>query len=154
MNDLEKGLILTELAEQLISKGSWCSYTHLQKAVYILQEALQANLGVEYILYKHGPYSFDLEELLLWCQSSYLFEKEYKAGGYGPRLKPTATSKAHRTRFPRLLQRYSKEMAFIAERLGPKGVAELEKLATARFVNRKLEPDATDEQRAKKSPCL
>ena len=31
-----------------------------QKAVYFLQEIFDVPTGIEYILYKHGPYSFDL----------------------------------------------------------------------------------------------
>jgi uncharacterized protein YwgA len=149
MNRLQRGLILTQLADRLISHRSWCGHTHLQKAVYFLQKLLQVELGVQYILYKHGPYSFDLEEELLWCQSACLFEKEYKSAGYGPRLKPTATSEDHRSRFPRLMQQYAKEIDFVAERLGSKGVVDLEKLATALYVTEKLGENATAEQRAK-----
>lgn len=149
MNDLEKGLLLTELADRLIAKGSWCGHTHLQKSVYFLQELLGVDLGVEYVLYKHGPYSFDLEEAVMWCRSAYLLDKEYKAAGYGPQLKPTTTSRNHRSRFPRLLARYAGQMDFVAERLGSKGVAELEKLATALYVTRELGRTATPEQRAK-----
>jgi hypothetical protein len=147
MNDLEKGLILAELADRLIAQGSWCGHTHLQKAVYFLQELLEVDLGLKYILYKHGPYSFDLEEVLLWCQSSFLLEKDYKASGYGPRLKPTGISKDHRSRFPRLLARHTRELSFVAERLGSKGVVGLERLATALFVSRELGDEVTLGQR-------
>lgn len=150
MTQLEKGLILTELADRLIERGSWCGHTHLQKSAYFLQELLGVDLGVEFMLYKHGPYSFDLEEVILWCQTKFLLEKEYRAEGYGPRLKPTATSQEHRTRFSRLFEKITNEMDFVAERLGSKGGIELERLATAMHVTRELSDHSTIQQRAER----
>ena len=62
MERLQKAAILTELADQLRREGSWCGHTHMQKATYFLQDLLEVPTGYEFILYKHGPYSFDLSE--------------------------------------------------------------------------------------------
>jgi hypothetical protein len=51
--------LAVELAKQLRAEGSWCGETHLQKATFIIQDMTKANLGYKFVLYKHGPYSFE-----------------------------------------------------------------------------------------------
>jgi len=150
MSPFEQGLLLTEFADQSIAKGVWCGHMYLQKTVFFLQELLHVDLGLEYVLYKGGLYSFDLEAALMWCQATHLLEKEYSREHSEHRLKPTATSQGHRSRFPRLLQKPSKAMAFVVEKLGAKNVVELEKLATALGVTRELGKGATATQRVKR----
>ena len=62
MNRLQRAAVLLTLLEQLQARGSWCGETHVQKSVYFLQDLLQVPLGFEFVLYKHGPYSFDLND--------------------------------------------------------------------------------------------
>ena len=62
MERLQRAAVLLSLIEQLKDRGSWCGDTHIQKTTYFLQELLKVPLGFEFILYKHGPYSFDLED--------------------------------------------------------------------------------------------
>jgi len=40
MDRLPKAAILTRLARELRASGSWCGETHMQKAVYLLQDLL------------------------------------------------------------------------------------------------------------------
>lgn len=60
MERLNRAAVLLNLVETLRSKGSWASETHFQKAAYFLQELLRVPLEFEFILYKHGPFSFGL----------------------------------------------------------------------------------------------
>jgi hypothetical protein len=50
------GAIIKELADA----GSWCGETHIQKTAYVAKELLGVPIAASFILYKHGPYSFDL----------------------------------------------------------------------------------------------
>ena len=84
MERLQKAAILTELADQLRREGSWCGHTHMQKATYFLQDLLEVPTGYEFILYKHGPYSFDLSEEMTTLRADYLIEFDHKSPGYGP----------------------------------------------------------------------
>jgi hypothetical protein len=154
MNRLQRAALLTQLAEQLGDRGSWCGETHLQKATYFLQELLGVPIGMEFILYKHGPYSFDLTEELTWLQAKLLLEKDYRTPGYGPGLRPTETSRELRSRFPVTLDRYARPIDFIASAFGTKGVAALEKLATALYVTRELQEAADVGQRAHRLHAL
>jgi hypothetical protein len=146
--DLCPNALLTQLAEQLGDRGSWCGETHLQKATYFLQDLLGVPVGVEFILYKHGPYSFDLTEELTWLQAKLLLEKDYRSPGYGPGLRPTETSRDLRSRFPVTLGSYARPIDFVASAFGTKGGAVLEKLATALYVTRELGEAADLGQRA------
>ena len=108
MERLQKAAILTELADQLAQEGSWCGETHMQKATYFLQDVLGVPTGYEFILYKHGPYSFDLSEELTALRADYLIEFDHKSPGYGPGLVPTQTSRALRARYPVTLAKYER----------------------------------------------
>jgi hypothetical protein len=138
MDRLQRAAILTELMEQLRANGSWCGETHVQKAMYFLQEVLGVPTNFEYILYKHGPYSFDLTADLTALRADFLMEFNHRSPGYGPGLVPTPTSAELRARYPRTLDIHSRQIKFIAMAFGARGVADLEKLATALFVTREL----------------
>ena len=64
MTRLQRVAVLTKLTEKLHESGSWCGETHLQKAAYFLQELFNVLLVYEFILYKHGPFSFALRDEL------------------------------------------------------------------------------------------
>ena len=133
MDRLQRAAILTELMNQLRANGSWCGETHVQKATYFLQEVLGIQTGFEYILYKHGPYSFDLTADLTALRADFLMEFNHRSPGYGPGLVPTPTSAELRGRYPRTLEAHIPQIKFIATTFGAKGVSDLEKLATAAY---------------------
>jgi hypothetical protein len=126
----------------------------VQKATYFLQEILGVETGFEYIIYKHGPYSFDLAEELTSLRADYLMEFNHRSPGYGPSLVPTEISEELRSRFPKTLASHKPQIKFIAKKFGSKGVAELEKLATALWVTRELGGDADDNERAERIHVL
>src|ERR1035441_4963526 len=61
--------VLTLLDREMLAKGSWCGETHIQKATYFLQELLGVDLGFEFVLYRHGPFSFELRDELSSMQA-------------------------------------------------------------------------------------
>lgn len=64
MDRFEQAAILTELIDGMRASGSWAGETHIQKGTYFLQQLLEVPLGFRFILYKHGPFSFDLRDAL------------------------------------------------------------------------------------------
>jgi uncharacterized protein YwgA len=133
MNRLKKDALLSQLADQLRKKGSWCGETHIQKATYLLQELRAVPLEFEFILYKHGPFSFDLRDELTSMRADGFFELSER-GQYGPSFVPTELSSELRRDYPKTLARYGPDIEFVCGALGDKNVAELEKLATALYV--------------------
>src|SRR3989338_8128509 len=89
MDRLKKAALLTSLAQKLRDNGSWCGETHLQKAVYFLEDLFAIPLEFEFILYKHGPFSFDLRDELTSLRADELLRLVPQDPPYGPRLTPT-----------------------------------------------------------------
>jgi uncharacterized protein YwgA len=134
MDRYKKDALLSELTDQLMSRGSWCGETHIQKATYFLQELKSVPLGFEFILYKHGPFSFDLRDELTAMRADGFLDLSER-GSYGPRLIPTRWSQELRQDYPKTLAQYRPDIDFVCDSLRDRNVAELEKLATALYVH-------------------
>jgi uncharacterized protein YwgA len=148
MNRLQRAVVLADLARQLAQHGSWCGETHMQKAVYMLQELTGKKLGYDYMLYKHGPYSFDLRDEITGLRADGIFTLRPRPP-YGPTLAPTEAAKRLKESFAVTAKHHNDAVNFIAEAIGNKSVVELERLGTALFVTRE-EPDQPVEERARR----
>ncbi len=146
MERLDRASVLLALVEALRSRGSWAGETHLQKATYFLQQLLEVPLGFRFILYKHGPFSFDLRQDLGGMFADSMLEWEVRPYPYGPSLRPAALSGLLKRQFPEPPRRCAREIEFVAEKLAPKPVVELERLATALYVT--LQGKVAPDQRA------
>lgn len=138
MNDIDRSAIILDLATQLRAHGSWTGETHIQKAAYLMQELLGVPSGFKFVLYRHGPFSFDLRDSLNKLETWGCLQTEEQPYPYGPKIVegPSATkmktaSSAH--------QDYGSFIHFVAEQLGNAKVSELERIATALFVE--LDPN-------------
>ena len=98
MNTEEKEAVLIALMTGLREQESWCGETHVQKAAYILQEGLKVPIGLDFVLYKHGPYSFDLHNLLGEMRADMLVTAQARSYPYGPTLEPTSNASHVETR--------------------------------------------------------
>jgi len=131
--------VIIDAAKELLKRGSWCGETHLQKAIFILQELTEADTGFEFILYKHGPFSFELRDAITELAADGLIEYVVRNPDYGPTLLPTSDSVVFLQRFPKTLSRYSEQIGFVADQLNDMGVSDLERLTTAVFVVKRLD---------------
>jgi uncharacterized protein YwgA len=133
MKRMQKDAVLLSLMNEMKAKGSWCGETHIQKAAYFLQELLEVPMNFEFILYKHGPFSFDLSDEVTAMRADGLIEYKTRLP-YGPSLFPTKEGQEFLNKYPKTLDKYAGKVHFIAEKIGTMGVAELERLATALYV--------------------
>ncbi len=140
MDRVRRGALLTRLIDGLKEQDSWCGETHLQKAVYILQILARVPMGYKFILYKHGPFSFDLRDELTALRADAIIALQPR-GSYGPGMVNTEQAKNVQKLFPKTLRRYERGVEFAAKAVGAKGVMELEKLATALYVRIKEEKE-------------
>ncbi len=147
MKRMQKVVVLCQLADSMAAKGSWCGETHLQKATYFLQRLLDVPTGFDFILYKYGPFSFDLRDELTAMRADGLLEFAPQPEPYGPSLVPTELSRKVRERFPKTLRRHTEQLQFVADQLSAEGVMGLEQLATALYVTLEKD-DVAPEQRA------
>lgn len=146
----KRAVVLLGLVEGLRNNLSWCGETHIQKAAYFLQEMMQVPLGFDFILYKHGPFSFDLADEITAMRADNLLKLQPQPYPYGPSILRSEASESFMKRFPKTLQKYGPHTAFVAEKLGGKKVNELEKLATALYVTSENESDGDLQSRAQR----
>ena len=142
----KRSALLLSLMEELKCHGSWCGETHIQKATFFLQDMAKVNLGLDFILYKHGPFSFDLRDELSEMRANQLLEMQ-PVPPYGPRFRPTEIGQNLVQRFPKTIRRHQEAIEFVAERLGHYDVANLERLSTALLV---LQEGSDPEEAARK----
>jgi hypothetical protein len=148
MKRLQRAALLTELVEQMRGHDSWCGETHLQKATYFLQELLSVELGYDFVVYKHGPFSFDLRDELEGFASDKLIRYQPQVPPYGPRITVTDEGEGVQEMYQRTLASQADKIAFVAEKLDARGVIDLERLATALYVTLDA-PEESMEQRAR-----
>src|SRR5919204_6560345 len=117
MKRLQRAALLTELVEQMRAHDSWCGETHLQKATFFLQELLGVDLDYDFVLYKHGPFSFDLRDELGNFVSDKLIRYQPQVPPYGPRIAVTEEGAAVQEIYPKTVARHSDQIAFVAEKL-------------------------------------
>jgi len=149
MKRRQREAIVLALADKLKEQGSWCGETHLQKAVYFLEELANVPLGLGFILYKHGPFSFELRDEITAMRADGLIQMRFQPYPYGPSLLTTDNGRRLQKRWPKTLSRHADSIAFVAEHFGNLGVAGLERLATALYITKK-HPGKSVEFRARR----
>ncbi|MEN6545260.1 MAG: hypothetical protein ABFE07_04395 [Armatimonadia bacterium] len=148
MNKIDTRSVLLNFADTLRASGSWCGETHLQKALYFLKALTDVPLPFDFVLWKHGPYSFDLHDELSELLGYGLLDYQIRDPHYGPSLIVTERGKM-------LVQQqtahaaFGRQIGFIATQLASKGVVDLEKLGTALLVTKQL-PAASAQARAER----
>lgn len=147
MNRLAQEAVLAGLARRLDENGSWSGETHIQKATYLLHELTNVPFDFDFILYKHGPFSFQLRDELASMRADKLVERQPQPAPYGPRIVVTDRGRELEERLARTMERYGPRLDWVAERVGPKNVLDLERLATALWITRH-HAHSDDESRA------
>jgi uncharacterized protein YwgA len=134
MERLQRASILLRLNEELRKSGSWAGETHMQKTSFFLQELLEVPLDFHFVLYKHGPFSFDLRDELTFMRAQGFFQLEPQYP-YGPSLVAGAKGDLLSKAFGQAVERYVAAIRFVSQKLGAKTVAELERTATAFYIS-------------------
>jgi len=131
---IERDAILLRLIKSMGERGGWCGETHVQKSAYFLQELYRVPLGLTFILYKYGPYSFDLSDELVSMQWKAWIELIARPFPYRPSLSVGPLGNRVIERSQPLLQSYVTQIDSVAECFATMKVAELERYATALMV--------------------
>lgn len=134
MNRLQRAALLCHLTDALREAGSWCGETHLQKAVFLLDEGRQVPLAYRFVLYKYGPFSFDLREDVGELRAEGFLGLEPPPAGYGPRLEVGRRGRQVMQRFSPTIEQYADAVAEVVEFVGTRGVSGLERLATGVYL--------------------
>ena len=148
MDRLKRAALVTRLIGLLREKDSWCGETHIQKATLFVQDLMKVPLGFDFILYKHGPFSFDLRDELTSLRADELVRLEPQ-WSFGPRITLTERSEYIQDISSKTLKKYNDCIAFVVDKLGAKNVTELEGLATAFFLKQRAEAGVSIDDRSK-----
>jgi len=109
--------------------------------MYLLQDLLDVPIEFPYILYRHGPFSFDLSDALTALRADELLVLEPQAPPYGPRYAPTKMSARLEDAYDETLTTYDGELSFAADVIDGRSVGDLERLATALYVTKRRESE-------------
>jgi hypothetical protein len=146
VNRLAQEAVLVGLARRLDENGSWSGETHIQKAAFLLHELTNVPFDFEFILYKHGPFSFELRDELSAMRADRLLERQPQPAPYGPRIVVTERGEQLEHRLAKTMKRYGPAIDWIAAQTGPRNVLELERLATALWITRNTDKTDNDER--------
>jgi len=150
MRRLQRAALLVVLAEKLLARSGRCGETHLQKTTFFLEELLELPTGFSFILYKNGPFSFDLRNELALMRADGLLELRVEQIPCGPSLVPTVLGTTMCGWFQKTVARYASRLDFVAESMGGRKVGELERMATALYITKRETGPKSPEQRARR----
>jgi len=105
--------------------------------MYIAQDLAKGNFGYKYIMYKHGPYSFDLKNELSGMKASNMIEYTFPREEYGPGIEVTKFGDRVFKTHQEDIEKYHRINEFVSSWLAASDVTQLEKLATAYFVTQR-----------------
>lgn len=143
MNYRKPALVLAVI-RGLRAHGSWTGKTHVQKSLFLMKMTSQIDIPFAYVLYKHGPYSFELESELEQMRSYAAVKAEPDPDGYGVVLMP-GPGAAFVEQGARLNEVEQAQVEQICRFVGKRNVSELERLATAAWIRVN---ESLDESRA------
>lgn len=148
LNDIERRQLLCKLVGTMREKGSWCGETHIQKSVLFLQSFLGIPLGYRFVMYKHGPFSYDLRRELGQMLDGFIMDLKPNEG-YGPSylLGIRGDTYAHQS------EQFKDEIQFVCNNVSIKGTRELERFSTAYFVGLEEKSQAADPYRIAQQIC-
>lgn len=130
--DFRKHATILAVVERLNAAGSWTGRTHVQKALYLLNDAAGCSLPFEFVLYKHGPYSFDVDAELEQMKSYAAIAATPRAPA-GVTLFPASNAQYVKDRSP-LNQGMLEHIDHICSFVGRMDVHKLEALSTAVWI--------------------
>ena len=125
MDRTDKRALVLGLVDSLRAAGSSCGETHVQKSCYVLQTILGLPTGFDFILYKHGPFSFDLQEYFHTLRGDELITAAPTKFQFGTSLVVTEQGQHIEKMRSELIQKYSKAFKTISSQLGKKTVRDL-----------------------------
>ncbi len=150
MDRTDKRALVLAIVDSLKKAGSTCGETHIQKSCFVLQSHFGLPTNFNFVLYKHGPYSFDLQEYLNGLRGDDLLSTAPTNLPYGTSLCVTERGKQIEQLRKSLIEEHSEKLDQICQSFGRKNVRDLEKIATAVYVTQELGDSASAEDRAKR----
>ena len=132
MTQPERRKLICHLVARMREHDSWAGETHIQKCVLFLQKLLGVPTGYQFVLYLHGPFSFDLRSELALMRARLQLDVEPNLS-YGPSFTLGVRGKLA-MKSP---TGYEDAIDTIAREVSVKDTRVLERLSTAFFLQDK-----------------
>lgn len=129
----EISLVLRAMS-RMWAHDSWCGETHIQKNMFFLQELVGIPFQWSFVLYKYGPFSFDLAYLIGEIHG-YSLVKLVPQWGFRPKIEVTELGTEFYRDQDEAHSKFDKKIEFVTRELGAKNVDELERLSTGLYVS-------------------
>ena len=143
MNQVERRKLVCHLVKGMHEHDSWAGETHIQKCVLFLQELMEVPTGYDFVLYLHGPFSFDLRSDLALMRARLQLDVEPRPS-YGPSFTLGVRGKLA----VKSSTGYEDAIDFIAREVSVKDTRALERLSTAFFMQDKYPSRSANETAA------
>lgn len=127
-------ILVCGTAKLLHHYGSWCGETHIQKTIFVAKSICSVPFDSEFVLYKYGPFSFDLNKSLTHMTARNLLAL-ISNPGFGPSYEINEKLWAGlNNAVDGFFSIHEPKLRIICEFLAPKNVSELERIATAIYI--------------------
>jgi uncharacterized protein YwgA len=133
MNAMKESVLIGGIVHGLNERHSWSGETHIQKTSYVAKDVLKVPFESEFVLYKHGPYSFDLNSSLMKMRAQNLLAA-IPQGQYGSTYQLNEPLWNAIKASSEVYDRFRTKLDFVCGQMARKNVAQLERLVTAVFV--------------------
>lgn len=125
--------IILAVVEALHQRHSWTGKTHVQKTISLLNDKGKMAIPFRFVLYRHGPYSFDLEAELEQMKSYGALDIDLNTQGYGVILRPGSNAGFVREKGKLSLEEM-KAIDDVCDFVKDSNIWILERLATASWI--------------------
>jgi len=129
--------LIAELASKLPSKSPQFGKTVLQKMIFLLQKIYKVNLGYEFRLYTHGPFSTELLDDLDYTQLLGGVQINY-VQSWGYEISPGAENDSLRDKANDFLKDKKQTIEKVIEEFGGLSAKDLELHSTIIFVDQDI----------------
>lgn len=140
--DFKKHSFILSVIENLQKYGSWTGKTHIQKTSFLLKVLSKIEVPFRFVLYKHGPYSFELQNEFEEMKS-YAATVSGEVTHYGSRFFLGMNATRIQEISP-LDEAVVEEIERICKFVNCKNVSDLEKIATVAWIHfeeKLIDPD-------------
>jgi uncharacterized protein YwgA len=142
-------VLIGGVVKLLRDRNSWAGETHVQKAAFVAKQMKHVPFESEFVLYKHGPFSFEMSTSLVHMRTRNLL-KTLQNPGFGPTLEVNeALWRALDRSAGDYFEQFEDDVSDVCDLLATKNVASLERFATAVYLNSTM-PNTSVEERASK----
>jgi len=134
--DFQKHALILAMIETLKRQGNRTGKTHIIKGLFLAQAARLVDVPFEFFLYKHGPYSTDIEENIEQMKSYGATEVETDFEGYGVHLSAGGMAEFTKQQ-ARIPEHTQQALQRVCQFLHHRNVNHLERLATAAWIRKR-----------------